>query len=243
MFDGYVAAFYCRNFSRRWANSWLVLLVLELQGLVPCFCGLYVLPWYRLPVPIIFFLEAINQSALRFIAQIRLHLADPFLPAFCLFHSEWKHRLADLNRLEHHRHLLQSHHRLNLLSFWGWGAVEPCYVGLIRVDYTWRFVYLLFTAFIVSHFHCVFWSVVGQSVVFRSTFVWLLIFSEGIELKAENLFGMWWAGMSLLCHFAVSSLHLPRVCQRHAFLSSLFLPILLPPAQQHTTPCWLFHSM
>lgn len=77
----------------------------------------------------------------------------------------------------------------------------------------------------------------GQWAVFGPIFVGMLVFSEGIELKAENLFGKRWSGMPLFAHFLVSSLHLPRVGQRQAFLRGLFLAILLPPAEHHATSC------
>lgn len=89
MLDEHVAAFNCRDSSRRRADSCYMLLIFELKWMtLSDFCGLYVLTGYCLPVPIIFFLEAIDQSALRFIAQIRLHLTDPLQPALCLFHPQ-----------------------------------------------------------------------------------------------------------------------------------------------------------
>lgn len=231
-----------------------MLLVLEVQRLATwCFACRRVMIFLKfcLYVPGIFFLEAIYQSSFRLIAQIGLHFTDPslaalriiHLPALSLIQLKWKHRLVDLYWPEHHRHLFQSPFRLEL--FWSWWrrAVKPSNICLIGMDYTCWSVYLLFTAQIVAHFSSVFRGVLYMWAVILTIFVRLLVFSEGIELEAENLLRNRWAWMYLIHHIVISSLHLPRVAQCHSFLSGLFFPVLLPLAEKHATPCWLFHSM
>ena len=86
MLDEDVAAFDSRDSGRRTHSH--AMLILEMQWLTTCCCCETLIMRFRLPVPVMFFLEAVNESPLRFIAQIGLHLADPFLPALCLFHLE-----------------------------------------------------------------------------------------------------------------------------------------------------------